>query len=183
MIDYKQANALGKEALNLWGAGRLDEAADGYSRAIVLLEAGPPGCAYFHSALAGVLVQLGRKSEATEHYEKALQIELTQSDSEADASVMVARNFLADHLTKQGEAARSLEVLAPSVSALPNDWLVQSTQALALFALGRFAEARTAAEVAVANAGSESKREQLVEHLQAVFRDHERDHVDQVSNR
>lgn len=164
MTDLQQANALGKEALGLWGEGRLEAAADRYLRAIALVDA-----PYFRSALAGVLKDLGRHAEATEHYEKALQAELAQGDGESDASVRVARHFLAEHLTQQGEAARALEVLAPSVAALPDDWLVRSTQALALFALGRVAEARSAAAVALAHAGSEAKRQQLAEHLQAVF--------------
>ena len=169
MTDYQRANALGKEALDLWELGHLEDAADRYSRAITLIDADQPGASYFHGSLAGVLKDLGRNSEATVQYERVLQAELAQSDSEADSSVKVARHFLAEHLASQGEAAKALEVLAPSVSALPNDWLVRSTQALALFSLGHVAEARAAAEHAVANAGSESKREQLVIHLQAVF--------------
>jgi tetratricopeptide (TPR) repeat protein len=169
MIDYKQANALSKEALKLWGAGRLEEAADGYSRAIALVGTDQAGGAYFHAALAGVLKDLGRNGEATDQYEKALQAELLQAGSETDIGVKTARCFLASHLTSQGEAAKAKEVLAPSVKEFPNDWLVRSAQALSLFALGRCAEARTAAELAITNAGSDSKREQLAEHLQAVL--------------
>ncbi len=79
MIDYQQANSLAKSALKLWGAGRLEEAADGYSRAISLIESDPSGCAYFHSSLAGILKTLGRNTEATVQYEKALQAELRQT--------------------------------------------------------------------------------------------------------
>jgi len=168
MSHYAQANALAKEGLQLWEAGQLEDAADRYTRAIALV-AGQPGTAYFHSALAGVLKALGRNDEATDHYECALQAELAQGDTEADASVKVARHFLAEHLTHQGQPARALEVLAPSVSALPQDWLVCSTQALALFALGSLAEAKAAAQQALANAGSDAKREQLAGHLRAVL--------------
>jgi len=169
MTDYQQANALGKEGLSLWGQGQLAEAADRCARAISLVPANEPGAAYVHGVLAGVLKDMGRHLEATQHYEKALQAELAQGGGEADASIKVARHFLAEHLTSQGEAARALDVLAPSVSALPGDWLVRSTQALALFALGRVDEARAAAELALANAGSEEKREQLAEHLGAIL--------------
>ena len=71
MIDHQQANSLAKAAPKLWGAGRLEEAADGYLRAISLLGGEQPGCEYFHSSLAGVLTDLGRHSEAAAHYEKA----------------------------------------------------------------------------------------------------------------
>lgn len=169
MTDYQQANALCKEGLKLWGLGNLEGAADRYSRAIALIDSDQPGAAYFYGAFAGVLKDLGRHIEATEQYEKALQAELAQSDLESDPSVKVARHFLAEHLARQGEAARALEVLSPSVNALPNDWLVRSTEAFALFSLGRVAEAKSAAEHAVANAGSEAKREQLVIHLKAVL--------------
>ena len=169
MTDYQQANSLGKEALNLWGSGNLEDAVDRYSGAIALVDANQPGVAHFYGALAAVLKDLGRHVEATEQYERALQAELAQSDSEADASVKVARHLLAEHLASQGEATRALEVLAPSLIALPNDWLVRSTEAVALLALGRIAEAKAAAEHAVANAGSESKKHQLVEHLRAVL--------------
>jgi len=168
MSHTSQANALGKEALQLWEAGQLGDAADRYEKAIALVGTGTSE--YFHSALAGVLKALGRHDEATAHYERALQAELAQGETEMNASVKVARHFLASHLTEQGQAERALQVLAPSVAALPDDWLVRSTQAQALFALGRTAEARSAAEQALAHAGSEAKREQLAEHLRAVLK-------------
>ena len=34
MTEHQQINALAAEGLRLWGAGRLDEAADRYARAI-----------------------------------------------------------------------------------------------------------------------------------------------------
>lgn len=163
MIDYKQINALAKEALQLWGAGQLDKAADRYARAIA--GAGDPAPSDWHGAYAGVLNQLGRHREATEQHEKALAVELARGGSDADPSVKVARYFLADHLRHQGEPARALEVLAPSLQALPNDWLLKTTQALALFAMQREAEARDAAQVALAHASSDEKRAELAELL------------------
>lgn len=104
-----------------------------------------------------MLGQLGRHREATAQHEKAVAAELARGASDGDAGVKVARHFLASHLTKQGEPARALEVLAPSIHALPDDWLLRATEAAALFALHRLPEAREAAEIALAHAPSEAK--------------------------
>jgi tetratricopeptide (TPR) repeat protein len=169
MIDYQQANSLAKSALKLWGAGRLEEAADGYSRAIALLGGEQPGCEYFHSALAGVLTDLGRHGEATVHYEKALAAELARASSEVDVGVKMARHALAVHLTGQDQAGRAFEILAPALDAFPNDWLLGAAHAQLLLALGRRAEARAAAQLAIANASSDTKKQELTEHLKMVL--------------
>jgi tetratricopeptide (TPR) repeat protein len=167
VTDYKQINALAKEGLQLWGDGWLDEAADRYVRAIAGAGASAP--ADWHGAYAGVLNQLGRHGEATEQHQKALAVELARGASDADPSVKMARYFLADHLRHQGDPARALEVLAPSLQALPNDWLLKTTEALALFAVQRPVEARAAAEVALAHASSDEKRAELAELLGEVL--------------
>lgn len=165
MVDYKIANSLAAEALNLWGKGQLEAAADHYARAISLVPAYPD----WHGAYAGVLQKMGRHEQATQEFEAALELQLAQADPEATPSVKVARYLLADHLTSQGSAARGLEVLAPAVKAFPNDWLVGTAQALALFAVGRTAEAKSAAEHALLNSGSEPKRVELAERLYEVL--------------
>ncbi len=167
MIDYQQINALAAEGLQLWGAGQLDEAADCYARVIAALGSATPSD--WHGAYAGVLGQLGRHREATDQYETALAAELARGATDGDAGVKVARHFLANHLTHQGEPARALEVLGPSIQALPDDWLLKTTQALALFAMHRVAEARDAAEAALAHAPSDAKRAELIERLGAVL--------------
>lgn len=167
MTNYRQINALAAEGLQLWGAGQLDEAADRYARVIAALGSATPSD--WHGAYAGVLGQLGRNRESTEQYEKALAAELATGAADADAGVKVARRFLADHLTRQGEPARALEVLAPSIQALPRDWLIRTTQALALFAVHRAAEALAAAEAALADAPSPAKKAELTERLGAVL--------------
>lgn len=165
MPDYTLANSLASEAMDLWGAGQFEAAADRYARAIAVVPEYPD----WHSAYAGVLQQMGRHAEATHEYETALALELARAASETTPSVKVARYFLADHLTRQGSATRALEVLAPAANAFPNDWLIETAQALALFAVGRATEARFAAERAISNASSESKRTELAEHLRAVL--------------
>lgn len=165
MPDYALADSLAADALNLWEAGQLEAAVDRYSRAIAVV----PGYPDWHSQYACVLQALGRHEEATREYETALALVLAQAESEADPRVKVARYFLADHLTRWGAAAKALEVLAPAVSAIPDDWLIGAAQARALHAVGHLREARLTAERAMANAGSEAKRADLAESLRVVL--------------
>ena len=165
MPDYELANSLAAEAFSLWGSGQLEASVDRYSRVIAMVPEYPD----WHSQYACVLQEMGRHEEATSEYEAALELVLEQTDSEADPSVKIARYFLADHLTKYGAAARALDVLAPAVRAIPDNWLIGAAQARALYAVGRCTEARAAAERAIANAGSESKRADLTKSLRAVL--------------
>lgn len=165
MPDYTLANSLAAEAFNLWGAGQLEAAADRYLRAIAVVPEYPD----WHSQYACVLQEMGRNEEATREYEAALLLVLAQTDSEADPSVKIARYFLADHLTKRGAAAKALDVLAPAVNTIPDDWLIGAVHARALYAEGRLMEARIAAERAIANAGSDAKKADLTESLRAIL--------------
>ena len=65
---------------------------------------------------------------------------------------------------RQGQPQRALDVLAPSLAVLPDDWLLNMTQAEALFADGRTADAGAAAERALGHASAQ-KRTQLAERL------------------
>ena len=165
MIDDNLANSLATSALSLWEAGELEQAASQYASAIAVAPKVPD----WHMARGGVLQQLSRHEEATTEYEAAVALELAQHDSEAYPGVKVARYFLADHLVTQGNPAKALEVLAPAVAALPDDWLVGTAQALALFAIGRKGEARSVAKHAISNAGWESKKAELTERLTEVL--------------
>lgn len=173
MKPYEQINRLARQAFEHWGAGRLTEAAQRYAQAITLVQdSSLPAIADLHAQLAGVLDAHRRLDEAVAQSELALAAELAQSDAtDARPSVKIARHFLADRLVRQGQPQRALAVLAPSLAALPDDWLLNMGQAEALFAAGRDAEARDAATRSLANAPSEAKRAQLAEHLQAVLRD------------
>jgi len=168
---YTQINTLSRQAFAHWGAGRLDEAAEGFSAAITLLrDGGLPASADLHAQLAGVLDVQGRLDAAVAESELALSAELVQGGaSDAGPAVKIARHFLADRLVRQGQPERALDVLAPSLAVLPDDWLLNLTQAEALFAAGRIADARAAAERSLANASSEDKRTQLAERLAAVL--------------
>ena len=165
MTDYKLANSLANEALKLWGAGQLAEAADRYGKAIGIFPTYPD----WHGAYAGVLHQLGRHEEATREYEAVLTLELAQGAPETSPAVKVARYFLADHLRKTGQPGKALEVLAPAQRAHPSDWLIATARALALFAVGQIAEAKATAQQAVDNAETEAKKAELAEHLSGVL--------------
>ncbi len=165
MPHYALANSLAADAFDLWEAGQLEAAVDRYSKAIAAV----PGYPDWHSQYACVLQALGRHEEATREYEAALALVLAQAESELDASVKVARYFLADHLIKCGAAAKALDVLAPAVSANADDWLIGAAQARALHAVGQLREARLTAERAMANAGSDAKRAELAESLRIVL--------------
>jgi tetratricopeptide (TPR) repeat protein len=170
-IPYKQINTLSRQAFAHWGAGRLSEAAEGFSAAITLVRDGDlPAVADLHAQLAGVLDVQGRLDEAVPQSELALAAEQAQGGaSDAGPGVKIARHFLADRLVRQGQPERALEVLAPSLMALPDDWLLNLTQAEALFAAGRAADARAAAERSLGNASSADKRTQLADRLAPVL--------------
>ena len=167
MIEYEQINALTRQAFAHWGAGRLVEAAEGYAQAIDLARDNSlPPMADLHAQLAGVLDAQGQLAEAIAQSELALAAERAQAGaSDAGPAVKVARYFLADRLVRQGQPRRALDVLAPALVALPDDWLLNMAQAEALQAAGRRDEAVAAASRALAHAGSERKRAQLAEHL------------------
>ena len=67
--------------------------------------------------------------------------------------------LLLDRLVRQGQPQRALDVLAPSLAVLPDDWLLNMTQAEALFADGRTADAGAAAERALGHASAQKRSE------------------------
>jgi len=166
MPDYEQINALARQAFEHWGAGRLAEAAEGYAGAVALVHGqGLPAVADLHAQWAGVLDAQGRLDAAVTQSEQALAAELAQPQADSTPSVKIARYFLADRLVRQGQPQRALDVLAPSMAALPHDWLLNMAQAEALLGAGRADDAAAAAQRALANAPSDDKRAQLAERL------------------
>ncbi|MFK4703908.1 putative Zn-dependent protease [Roseateles asaccharophilus] len=112
----------------------------------------------------------GRLMEAVAQSELALAAEQAQAGAtDAGPTMKVARHFLADRLVRNGQPQRALEVLAPSLAALPDDWLLNLTRAEALWAAGRAADAKAAAGRSLGNASAEETRAQLVERLAAVL--------------
>ena len=127
---YAQINALARQAFAHWGAGRLVEASAGFTAAITLVrDGGLPAVADLHAQLAGVLDVQGRLDAAVAQSELALAAEQAQGGADdASPSVKLARHFLADRLIRQGQPQRALEVVTPSLVALPDDWLLNLTQ-------------------------------------------------------
>ncbi|KQV87052.1 hypothetical protein [Pelomonas sp. Root1237] len=170
MNTDESINALARQARAHWEAGRLDAAEACFVRAIAAA-GGQAGVADLHGQLAAVMDGAGRLADAVAQSELALAAELALGQGDSQPSVKVARYFLADRLLRLAETGRALKVLAPSLAALPDDWLLNTAQAEALLAVGRADEAKAAARRALANAGSDAKRAQLAERLQAVLRD------------
>lgn len=172
MNAHESINSLARQAFEHWGAGRLDEAVAAYLAALGLMrDHGWPASPDLHAQLAGVLDVQGRLDEAITQSELALAAERARDGaSDASTAVKVARHFLADRWVRQGQPGRALDVLAPALAALPDDWLLNLTQAEALFADGQVADAAAAARHALAQAPSDDKRAQLAERLAAVLR-------------
>lgn len=161
-----------RQARAHWEAGRLDEAAQGFAQAIAAVhEAGWPPVADLHAQLAAVRDAQGRLDAAVAESRRALAAECAEAaGDEARPGVKVARYFLADRLARQGRPHEALQVLAPSLVVLPDDWLLNLMQAEALGAAGQPGPARAAAERALAHAPSGDKRAQLAERLALLLR-------------
>lgn len=148
------------EAFALWQQDRLPEADQRYQQALATADPGHYRTPDLHGQYAGLLTRMNRLSDAGRHYETALYLELKNDPNEASAPVLVARYFLGEHYLQVGEPESARRVVAPSLQAAdkPLAWVVEAE---ALGQSGAFAEARAAAERAVALAASPEQRERL----------------------
>lgn len=169
MIDQSKASKLAGEAYDEWQAGRLEQALPLYEEAILLADPQHYRLSSYHGEYACVLNGLGRHDQAAIQLENALATEIAQGQSESSPAVIVARYFLADQLLRLGHKERALEILSPSISHAPDSWLTRLEEAHILYAMDRKAEAKAAAELAVAYAPTAEKAEQLRENLEEVF--------------
>jgi tetratricopeptide (TPR) repeat protein len=162
---------LSREAFDLAEADRLAEAAAKYAEATQLLDQDHYWSPDNHREYAGVLSRLGRNDEALQHYEIALeQDQRLYPGDDVAAPIVMGRYFLADHLLRLSLPSRALETVAPVLGkGSRQEALMRAIEAAALFALGRSAEARKAAELAVQLATSEKQREDLRERLTDVL--------------
>jgi tetratricopeptide (TPR) repeat protein len=167
-MDQPEALRLAGEALELWQSGRLPEAESRYRAALVLADPRHQRTADIHGQYAGVLNRLHRTSEAGQHLETALRLELQNDPDETSAPVLVARYVLGEHYLAIGEADSARRVVAPSLEAAdkPLAWLVEA-EALSL--AGAVEEARAAAGRAVALAASDEQRERIRARLAALL--------------
>ncbi|OWQ93051.1 hypothetical protein CDN99_00660 [Roseateles aquatilis] len=169
MIASSDINRLASLGLDCWGAGRLEEARSHYLAALALIDPGHSAEPGLKGQLAGVLAALGDVEGATAQYTQAVDGELALGEADGGIALLIARYFLANHLVIAGAPEQALAAIAPSLAAKPDHWLTRVVQAEALYALGRFADSRDAAEAAVARAPSAAKAQELTLHLKAML--------------
>jgi hypothetical protein len=159
-MDQPEALRLAAEAFDLWQSGHLSEADARYRAALNAADSRHYQTPDIHGQYAGLLRCLFRYSEAGQHLETALKLELQNDADEASAPVLAARYVLGEHYLATGEADSARRVVAPSLVAAekPLAWLVEAE---ALCLAGAVTEARVAAERAVALAASAEQRERI----------------------
>jgi tetratricopeptide (TPR) repeat protein len=169
MIDQSKASKLAKEAFDQWQAGHREQSKLLYEEAIPLADPQHWGLSAYHGEYACVLNELGKYEQATAQLEKSLAAELSQGNLEGSPAVTVARYFLANQLLRQGAHEQALETLFPSIGHAPNDWPTRVVEAHVLFALNRKSEAKAAAVLAISNAPTLAKAEELKQGLGQVL--------------
>lgn len=117
--------------------GRLEEAQDAYTKALVCDQ----DSAYLHQRLAYLLIAMGKKEQATVELGKIL--ENGQDDNQS-------RLELAGIFENLGETERAIEILRKNIEADPRDNHSRLTLGYLYFRHDRFDEARAALEAHVA---------------------------------
>lgn len=169
MSDQAKASKLARTSFDQWQAGALEQARLLYEEAFSHADTQHYALPLYHGEFACVLNQLGQRDLATVQLEKALAVEIAQGEPEGSPGVLIARYFLADQLHRLGDSHRALDVLSPSIRHSPDHWLTRVEEALILYALDRKVEARNVAALAVANAPTAEKAEQLRQQLHEVL--------------
>jgi len=169
MIDQSEASKLAREAFQLWQAGQHEQSRLLYEEAIPLADPRHVGLSAYHGEYACVLNGLGRHGEATVQLAKSLDTGIAQGHAEGSPAVIIARYFLANQLRRLGDNERALDTLSPSIRHAPGDWLTRLEEAHILDALGRKAEARAAAALAVVHAPTPEKTRQLEQNLEHIL--------------
>jgi Tfp pilus assembly protein PilF len=171
-MNQPEALRLAAEAFDLWQSGRLPEADARYRAALGAADLHHCQTPDIHGQYAGLLTHMHRPSEAGQHLETALKLELQNDPNEASAAVLTARYFLGEHYLAMGEADSARRVVAPSLVAAPKPlaWLVEAE---ALYLAGAVAEACVAAGRAVSLAASTEQRERIRARLAELLQDSE----------
>jgi tetratricopeptide (TPR) repeat protein len=169
MADQPKASKLRGEAFDQWQSGDFDRSKLLYEEAISLADRQHWSLPTYLAEYACVLNELGKHDQATTQMEESLKVELAQGNPEGSPNVRVARYFLATQLLRHGAPACALEVLAPSINEVPNDWCTRLAEAHVLFALNLRAEAKSAAVLAISNAPTPEKAEELEQDLAEVL--------------
>lgn len=161
-MNQSEASRLARRALELWGAGQADLAVSLYREALELADPAHHSTPQYHEEFAGALSSLGLFSEAREHYQLAVSLELEQDGDEFRSSIVIARYFLAEHFLQQGDAAAALGAVEPSLKdGVSLEWLLRYVRTLSLHALGDQERARYEADLTIRCAPSEAKRQDL----------------------
>jgi tetratricopeptide (TPR) repeat protein len=161
-MNQSEASRLSEKAFELWGKGRADLAVPLYREALELADPAHYLVPQYHGQFASVLSSLGLFSEAREHYQLAVSLELEQDGNEFRPAVVVARYFLAEHFLQQGDAVAALEAVEPSLKdGVSLEWLLRYVRTLSLHALGDQEKSRYEADLTIRCAPSEAKRQDL----------------------
>lgn len=164
--EKDQATTLAKEGLELWEAGRLEDALLKYVAALGAADPDHGALPDYHAEFAGVLATLGRDAEAFEQYQIALTHALRQDPNGRGPAVALARYSLGEQLLKMKQPQRALHVVSQGVGlAGEQEWMLRVVEARALWDLERTVDAKRAAGLAVFRAPSEAKAKDLREYL------------------
>jgi tetratricopeptide (TPR) repeat protein len=155
MVDRRKAGELARAGFDLWQAGRLEESAAKYKEALEYVDPDHWALGDYHGEYAAVLATLGRTDEARQQYELAIAVESRHGIAVGET---VSRYFLADLLLNSNEPLQALEVAEVMPDRASGRWLLHMAQARALWELGRKAESRQAATLAVERAPNEKKQ-------------------------
>ena len=168
MIDQAKASTLAREAFELWQSGRHEEAAQKYQQALECVDPDHYTLADYHQEFAAVLAEVGRDPEALEQYRQAIDVSMRQEGDENTLSISIARYFLSEQLLRMNKLedaiAESERLLRSKVRSLAH--VIRSD---ALWKMGRREEARAEADLALSQADSPRKRENIRERLSHVL--------------
>jgi len=170
MAQQNKASWLAKRALDLWGDGRLDEAAADFREAIRLSEQGNYNTIDYHGSLGSILSELGHDEDALSEFECALRIAVDTYHDDSSSVVSVSRYFLAEHLLKMHREEDALSCIAPSLPiSKRQEAILRAVEAECLWHLDRQSDAKISARRAVATAQSDKQREGITERLEYIL--------------
>jgi predicted RNA polymerase sigma factor len=170
MTKQNKASEFAERALNLWGDGRLAEAAADFRDAIRLSEQGDYRITDYRGSLGSILAELGLDEDALSEFVSALRIAIDNYHDDSSPVVSVSRYFLAEHLLKMHREEDALSCIAPSLhKASGQEAILRAVEAECLWRLDRRGDAKSAARRAVTTAQSDEQREGICERLEYIL--------------
>jgi tetratricopeptide (TPR) repeat protein len=161
------ASKLSSEGLDLWKSGDLVGAEAKTREALKLMPSDHWTASHVRGQLAGILDTVGRREEAREQYQRALQAELRAvNGNELDASLRPIRFLLGDLLVRMGDGAEALNIVRPGIQSKPEDTAaLQFVEAEALVLVGERDEAIQAGRRSLASSTDDAQRERIAARL------------------